>query len=105
MRTRYVEFLLAATAVTHATKATTTTSVAVSTTNSPTEPTFTADKDKIDGMMNSNVMVNEVLAEAKSTTFATESPTQPSEKSTYIAEDDGERVNVVEGCQQHCRKV
>ncbi|CAI5745394.1 unnamed protein product [Peronospora destructor] len=57
--------------------------------------------------MNANVVVKEVLAEAKTTTFAATSPTKPSEESTYTANrDDGERMtNMREGFSEVTEKL
>ncbi|RMX68926.1 hypothetical protein DD238_002806 [Peronospora effusa] len=68
----YVQLFLAAVAITHTTKAEPTPFVGVSKNNSSTESSSTA---------------------AKTTTFATGSPTKPSEEVTYTAgRDDGERM-------------
>ncbi|CAI5707555.1 unnamed protein product [Peronospora effusa] len=92
MRACHVQLLLAAAAITHAVKAKTTTSAAVSTTNSTIEFISTAGRDKGDGKMNVNVLVNEVLADEKTTVFAAGSP-KSSEDSTYTTErDDSERA-------------
>ncbi|CAI5703706.1 unnamed protein product [Peronospora effusa] len=90
----HIQLLLAAVAITHATKVEPTTFVGVSTSNSSTESSSTAARDKGDGMTNVNVLVKEVLAEEKTRrTIATSSPTKPSEESTSTADrDDGERM-------------
>ncbi|UIZ23418.1 hypothetical protein KXD40_007846 [Peronospora effusa] len=90
----HIQLLLAAVAITHATKVEPTTFVGVSTSNSSTESSSTAARDKGDGMTNVNVLVKEVLAEEKTRrTIATSSPTKPSKESTSTADrDDGERM-------------
>ena len=93
MRVRHVKLLFAAAMITHAIKAKPTTAVAVNTTDSPSESSFTAGRDKSDGMMHANVLVKEVLAEATTTTVAAGSSTKLLETSTYTAGgDDGERT-------------
>ncbi|CAI5728955.1 unnamed protein product [Peronospora farinosa] len=90
----HIQLLLAAVAITHATKVEPTTFVGVSKNNSSTESSSTAARDKGDGMTNVNVLVKEVLAKEKTRrTIATSSPTKPSEESINTAgRDDGERM-------------
>ncbi|CAI5728959.1 unnamed protein product [Peronospora farinosa] len=90
----HIQLLLAAVAITHATKIEPTTFVGVSTSNSSTESSSTAAREKGDGMTNVNVLVKEVLAKEKTRrTITTSSPTKPSEESTSTAgRDDGERM-------------